>query len=55
MRIQGRYKAKKWLKPWMFWVVFYPLMLVVNFLLSPWIAYNDVKVILFEWSFNDEN
>ncbi len=49
MRIQGRYKARIWFRPWVFWLVMYPTFLLVHIIMAPFYAADDVRDAIDEW------
>lgn len=52
MRIQNRYRAKPWVRPWMFWALIYPYRLLMNIAHLHRHTVEDVKDDLYEWRFS---
>ena len=52
--IPGRYKAKKWVRRWMFWPVLYPYYFCANLYLSHRVAVDDVRVMLSQYRFEED-
>lgn len=53
MRVQNRYKAKPWFKPWMFRIMTYPWFLARNITQLHQATCEDIDDMLFEWDFSN--